>query len=110
MLQKYRFQSLVVALASFPVVRRIQVEQGHGFRVAPDIHGVSLQSLDSQGSRLLCPIGIDFNAVAMSLHILKQMSKCHTITDTGIERGEGLGKGQSILESFRLGNRKREKA
>jgi len=85
MLQKYRFQSLVVALASFPIVRRIQVEQGHGFRVAPDIHGVSLQSLDSQGSRLFYPIGIDFNSVTMRGHVLKNMSECRAIADTGIE-------------------------
>src|SRR6266852_9500541 len=106
MLQKYRFQSLVVALASFPIVRRIQVEQGHGFRVAPDIHGVSLQSLHSQGSRLLCPISVDFNAVAMSLHVLKQVGERHPIADTGVESRESLRTEQPIPESFRLGNRK----
>jgi hypothetical protein len=40
--QEDRFQSLVVALSGFPIVRRIQVEQGHRFRLAPNIHGVGL--------------------------------------------------------------------
>jgi len=55
-------------------------------------------------------IGIDFNTVAMSWHILKQLGECHSITDTGIDCRKSLGKRQPILQSFGLGFRKREKA
>jgi hypothetical protein len=55
-------------------------------------------------------MGVNLNSVAIAGHVLKQMSECHTITDTGIERREGLGKGQPILKPFGLGNWKWEKA
>ena len=44
--------SVACSTLGFPVAGRIQVEQRHGFRRAPDIHGVCLESLDPQRSRL----------------------------------------------------------
>src|SRR5208283_205398 len=83
-----QFQSLIVALSGFPIVRRVQVEQGHRFRRAPDVHGVSLQSIDSQGSCLFEPIGVDLDAIAMSASALQQVSECHSVANTRIECGE----------------------
>jgi hypothetical protein len=51
----------------------------HRFRRAPDIHRVGLESLDSQDSRLLCPIGIDLNSEPMDGYVSKQMTECHAI-------------------------------
>jgi hypothetical protein len=108
--QKYGFQPLIVALATFSIVRRIQVEQGNRIRRAPDIHRVALQSLSSQGTCLLCPVGVDLNSVAMDGYVSKQLTECHAISDTGIEGGESFGKTQKALQSFAFGNRKREQA
>src|SRR5450755_4387845 len=108
--QEDGFQSLVVIFPGFPVVRRIEVEHGHCFRLAPDIHGVRLQSLDSQCFRLFCPIGVDFNAVTMSCYVVKQVSERRSVADAGIERRESFGKSQPILQSPDLRYRKREKS
>jgi hypothetical protein len=108
--QKYGFQSLIVTLAKFPIVRRIQVEQRHRFRRATGIHRVGLEGFDSQASGLFGSIGVNLNSIAIAGHVLKQISECNAIADAGIERRESLGKGQPILESFGLGYRKREKA
>ena len=107
MFQKDQFQSLVVALSGFPIVRRVQIEQGHGFRLAPDIHGVGLQSLDSQGSRLFGPIGVDLNAIAMSGYAMQQVSERHAISHAGIECRELRCEGKAILQprGFRHGQR-----
>jgi len=61
------------------------MKQGHGFRRASHVHGVGLQSLDSQCSRLFCPIGIDLNAIAMSGYIVKQASESDAVADAGID-------------------------
>jgi len=83
--QKDQFQSLVVALSGFPIVGRVQIKQGHCFCRAPDIHGVSLQSLDSQRSRLVGPIGVDLDSIAMSGYAKKQVSERHAISHARIK-------------------------
>src|SRR5882672_5671952 len=52
MFKENKFQSLVIAFPGFPIVGRIEVEQRSGLCLAPDIHGVRLQSLDSHISRM----------------------------------------------------------
>src|SRR5260370_31382720 len=44
------------------------------------------QSLDSQRSRLLGPIRVDLDAIAMSGCAQKQVIERHSIANTGIER------------------------
>jgi hypothetical protein len=105
-----QFQSLIVALSGFSIVRRVQVEQGHRFRRAPHIRRVRLQSFDSQGSCLFSPIGVELNAIAMSGYTMQQVSERHAISHAGVERGAWLGKGQPILQSFGLSDWEREKA
>src|SRR5712671_2426231 len=109
MFEEDQFQSLIVALSGFPIVRRIQIKQGHRFGLAPDIHGVSLQSLDSQRSCLFGPIGIDLNAVAMSAYAIEQVSECHAIAHAGIECRELRCKSKAILQpsGFRHGQREK---
>jgi len=93
MLEEDQFQSLIIALSEFPIVRRIQEEQRHCFLRASRIHGVSLQSLDSQGARLFGPIGVDLDAIAMSGYAMQQASKRHAISHAGIECRESLWEG-----------------
>jgi hypothetical protein len=69
--QKYRFQSLIAALPALPIVRRIQVEQRDAFRLTSHVRCVRLKSLDPQGFCLLSSIRVDFDSVAMGIHILK---------------------------------------
>jgi hypothetical protein len=64
--------------------------------MASHIHGIRLQSLDSQCFRLLCPIGVDFNSIAMSPYVAKQMGECHSIADAGIDRRKSFRKNQPI--------------
>jgi hypothetical protein len=59
--------------------------------------------------RLLCPIGIDFNSVAVNPCIAKQMSKGHAVADAGIQRRELLGESQPILQPLDLDYRQRKK-
>src|SRR5882762_5513169 len=110
MFKENKFQSLVIAFSGFPIVGRVQVEQGHRFRRAPDIHRVGLESLDSQGSRLLRPIDIDLNSEPMDSYIWKQMTECHTIAYARIESGEFVWKVQPMFEAFCFGNGKWEEA
>ena len=86
MFQKDGFQSLIVAFSGLPVVRRIEVEQGHCFRRAPHIHRVGLQGFDSEGFRLFCTVGVYLNSIAIAGHVLKQMGECRAIPDTRVER------------------------
>ena len=69
----------------FPIVRRIQIKQGHSLRRAFHIHGVGLQSLDSESFRLFCPIGVDLDAIAISGYAMQQVSKCHAISHAGVD-------------------------
>src|SRR5258708_19520049 len=100
MFEEDQLQSLVVALCGFPIVRRIQVEQGHSFLLAPDIHGVGLQSLNSQGSRLFCPIGVDLNAITVSGYAMKQVSERHAISHARIERREFRCEGKALHQPW----------
>jgi hypothetical protein len=61
--------------------------------LAPDIQGIGLQGLDSQGSRLFGPIGIDLDSIAMSGYAMKQVSERHAISHAGIECRESLWEG-----------------
>jgi hypothetical protein len=108
--QEDQFQSLIVALSRFPIVRRVQIKEGHRFGLAPDIHRVGLQSLDSQGSRLFCPIGVDLNAIPVSGYAMQQVGERRAIANTGIKRRESLREDQPIPQSLGLGYRKGEKA
>src|SRR5208282_6619393 len=102
---------MVVALPGFPIVGRVQIKQRHRLRLAPDIHGVSLQSLDSQGSRLFGSIGIDLNAIAMGGYAMQQVSECHAISQAGIECRELRCEGKTISQpsGFRHGQRGKSK-
>src|ERR1700676_1759833 len=42
MFKEDQFQSLVAALSGFPIVRRVQVEQGDSLRRTPHVHRVRL--------------------------------------------------------------------
>src|SRR6266852_3329797 len=108
--QEDRFQSLVVALPGFPIVRRIQIKQGHGLRRASHIHNVGLQSLDPQSSRLFCPIGVDLDAIAMSGDAMQQVSERHAIPYAGIECRELGCEGKAILQPCGLPYGQREKS
>ena len=67
-----------------------------GFDLLPihrQLDCVGVQGLDTQGSCLLGPIGVDLNAVAMSGYAMQQVSERHAIADAGIERRESLWEG-----------------
>src|SRR3981081_1640178 len=98
MFKENKFQSLVIALSGFPIVGRVQVEQGHRFRRAPDIHRVCLESLDSQGSLCLCPIDSALNSEPMDSDVWKQLTECHAIAYARIDSGEFVWKVQPMFE------------
>src|ERR1700691_538750 len=109
MFEEDQFQSLIVALPGFPIVRWIQIEQGQSFRLAPHVHDVSLQSLDSQGACLFGPIGVDLDAIAMSVYAMQQVSERHAIAHAGIECRKLRCEGKAILQpcGFRYGQREK---
>src|SRR5207302_2281479 len=61
MLQKHQFQTLVVGLTCFEVIRRIEIEQRQRLRWTAHVHGIRRQSVDAQPGCLLSSIGINFN-------------------------------------------------
>jgi len=111
--QEDQFQPLIVAFSRFPIVRRVQIEQGQRFRWTPDIYRVRLQSLDSHGSCLFGPIGVDLDAIAMGGHIVEQVSECRSISHAGIEYRE-LGRvrceRERVFQTSRFRRRQREKS
>jgi hypothetical protein len=90
--------------------RWIQVEHGHRFGLAPDIQGVGLQSLDSQGSRLFGSIGVDFNAIAMSGCAMQQVSERRSISRARIECRELRYGGNAMLQPSGFGHGQREES
>src|SRR6516162_1016084 len=64
MLQKDQFQSFVLPLTVLPIVRRVEIEQGHGFRGAADVQRVGMQNIDPKISSLLGSMCVDLNAIS----------------------------------------------
>src|ERR1700721_4579888 len=85
MVEEDQFQPLVVTLPGFPIIRRIQIKERYRFRLAPHVHCVRLQSLDSQGACSFGPIGIDLNAIAMGGCAVQQVSEAHPFSHKRID-------------------------
>lgn len=87
-LQKNEFQPLIVGRASFQIIGRIEVEKREGLCGTSDIEGAPLQRLNAQIPSPFRSMCVYLNSVATRLHPLDEMSKCHSISHTRIERGE----------------------
>ena len=63
MFEEDRFQTVVALLSNPKIVKRVEIEQRHGFNPAAHRQGIALNNLNSQVRRLLRPVGVDFNSI-----------------------------------------------
>src|SRR5579859_3212569 len=106
--QEYNFHALIVGLADFEVIRRIQIDKGQGVHAALDLEGVAMHNFDSKRARLLRAVGIEFYAVAQRVSLVEDRLKCRAVSHTWVESCKGFGREDKVCSeasSFALGKR-----
>src|SRR5580692_12140070 len=101
-LQKYQFLPLVVCLADFKVIRRIEIEQRKCFRWTAHIESIGLQCFDSQRSSLLGPVPVNFDPVAVGFGSVEQMRKRDAVSDAWIKSRKLWREDEAISQAFGL--------
>jgi hypothetical protein len=108
-LQEDQFQSFVLSLPVFPIVRWVQVEQGHRLRTATDVECIGVQHLNSQSPGLRRSMCVDLDSIPQPMVGSEKCCECGPISNAGIERCELLRESEPSPQTNGFGLRQREK-
>src|SRR5579864_8955129 len=86
MLQKDKFQPLIVGLPNFQVIGRVEIEQGDRFGRAANVHDVPVHDFDPEFFGLLCSVGVNLDPVSTSLRFFEHVCKRHSVSNAGVNR------------------------
>src|SRR5438105_1153340 len=108
MLQKDKFQPLIVGLPNFQVIGRIEIEQGDRLGRAADVHDVRVQDFDAEFFGLLCSVGVNLDPISTGWRFSEHVCKRHSVSNAGVNRREFALEDQQPSETNRLSDREWE--